>query len=292
MKEKGKKTSYISPDKVAGAVILYNSKVDVIENISTYIQQVNRLYVIDNSDVKNYELINELNSIPSINYISNNGNQGIANALNVAANQAIQQGFSFLLTMDDDSKAPYDMIDRLSCFVNEYIDPARIGIVSVAHKYSNSPDVYNKVNFTMTSGNLLNLNAFKQVGGFNENLFIDYVDHEYNLRLLLDNYLIYEIKDLKLNHRLGAMKKTKLFFINIDYISHSPKRLYYLFRNSIYIFRTYIYIRPDLCLEIFWPTFKEVTKSIILEDQKGIRISYLWKALKDGFKGSLGKLVQ
>jgi GT2 family glycosyltransferase len=47
----------------------------------------------------------------------------------------------------------------------------------------------------MSSGNLLNLAAFKQVGAYNESFFIDYVDHEYCLRLKKKRFSILTLKN-------------------------------------------------------------------------------------------------
>jgi len=52
----------------------------------------------------------------------------------------------------------------------------------------------------MTSGNLLNLHAVKQIGGFSEDLFIDRVDQEYCLRLRMNNFRVIQVNFVVFDH--------------------------------------------------------------------------------------------
>lgn len=277
--------------KVAGSVVLYNSSFACIDVIQTYYSQIDRLFVIDNSDIPNKKLVEALIGYRKIQYIANNGNQGIANALNRAASLALADGYTYLLTMDDDSMAPPSLVSEMLNFLNEYTDKERVGIISVAHSQPESKSKsYKKVPFTMTSGNLLNLDIYKIIGEFREDFFIDHVDHEYALRLKIHNYDIIELANLKLFHNLGILKKVNLFSYSISFVSHSPTRLYYLVRNGIYIIRKYFWQQPNLCLLIFALNFKESLKSMLLEDEKLKRLFFVIKAIKDGIIGKLGKI--
>ena len=90
--------------KIDGVVALYNPDESIIKNINSYINDIDKIYIIDNSETKNHELINKIVTISDkCIYIDNNGNQGIANALNVGAKLAIENGCDWLLTMDQDS---------------------------------------------------------------------------------------------------------------------------------------------------------------------------------------------
>ena len=81
---------------------------------------------------------------------------------------AVEQGFDYLLTMDQDSKADEAMVFKLLELMQS---TERIGIVSAEHY---DKDIHNPIkpeNFfvknvlsTITSGNLLSLNAYKITG--------------------------------------------------------------------------------------------------------------------------------
>ena len=89
--------------KIAGTVVWYNPDSENSKNIKTYIDYVEKLYIIDNSKKDNKKLSEELNN-KKIEYIYNNGkNLGISRALNLACEKAEEKGFSWMLTMDQDS---------------------------------------------------------------------------------------------------------------------------------------------------------------------------------------------
>jgi rhamnosyltransferase len=57
----------------------------------------------------------------------------------------------------------------------------------------------------MTSGNLIHLTAHKIIGGFNEKLFIDYIDHEYCPRLHINGFSVIRANKAMLFHKVGDL---------------------------------------------------------------------------------------
>lgn len=153
--------------KIDGVVVLYNPEENVIENIKSYINEVTRLYIVDNSEQKNTKLLTDIKNISNkCNYIDNHGNQGIAQALNVGAKLAIKHSATWLLTMDQDSKFKDGSLNILVNYLRNN-DTSKVGIISPYHLTINKTDTYKKENkvidklTVMTSGNLLNLEAYK-----------------------------------------------------------------------------------------------------------------------------------
>ena len=97
--------------KVAGIVVLYNFNKKVVENIRTYTKYCEIVYAIDNSDKKN-NLLEELNKIENLEYISLGENKGIAKALNVGIEKAKENGYKWALTMDQDSYFTENLLDK------------------------------------------------------------------------------------------------------------------------------------------------------------------------------------
>ncbi len=277
-------------EAVAASVILYNSDVACLNQIASYQNQVGKLYVIDNSDKPNLSLVQRLTEFTNVEYVSNKGNKGVAYALNKGAELASRDGFQYLLTMDDDSRMPDTAVLYMLTFLQKFNEKA-IGILSVAHSEPTPNTVFKYVDYTMTSGNLLSLRAYKETGPFDDQLFIDYVDHEYSLRLKLKGFVTIELAHLKLDHQLGVQKRRRFAGFNISFVSHSPKRLYYLFRNGIYIVRKHAFDHPIPCLKLLGLTLKEAIKSLFVEDDKLIRGRYLTRAVSDGFNNRMGKLI-
>ncbi len=55
-----------SSSSVAGMVTLYNSDHRVVSRIATYVKQVEKLYVVDNSDNPDEQLIQKIKSIVTL----------------------------------------------------------------------------------------------------------------------------------------------------------------------------------------------------------------------------------
>lgn len=280
-------------DGVAGMVTLYNSQPTVIENVKLIIDQVAYLYVVDNSEVADSKLIADILAISKkIRYISNDGNLGIARALNVAADTALEDGFTYLLLLDDDSQAPAGLVcELLEIYSNFAVD--NIGIVAA----QSDPSVPNKASVNevltiITSGSLLNLQAYKSVGPFLDELFIDWVDLEYCFRLQKHGYKILVDDAVRLTHRLGTFQVKRLLgFLPIRWRSHSSTRLYYKFRNSQYVVKQYRQQIPlSFVGSIYYELGRDLLKILFLEADKSTYLTSVWQALNDGFRGELGKL--
>lgn len=270
--------------RIAGTVVLYNSTPACLPILETYWRQVEKLYVIDNSEQVDNGLKELLTQYSFITYIHNGTNLGIAHALNMAAGQAIKDGYDYLLTMDDDSSAPADMVQSMCQFLSGYTDRERVGIVSAVHTYETSPEKYRSVLFTMTSGNLLNLRIYQETGGFMEGLFIDHVDHEFGLRLNQKGYQVIELPALLLKHNLGEAKLIPLS--GQKYVSHSPVRGYYFVRNGIIVARQYKHFR--------WIAYKliikEIIKAALFEREKKYRLKLIYSGIHDAFRNKIGKI--
>lgn len=278
-------------NRVAGMITMYNSDYSVIDRIDTYASQVETLFVVDNSEYTNTTLVSAIkDKFFNVKYINNNGNVGIASALNIASKSALKENFSYLLMMDDDSEATDSLVDELVSIA------ARDG-VGIASPKSDTDDLNSgvvEVLTTITSGSVLRLDAYVQVGPFMDELFIDWVDHEYCFRLQKFGYKVMLANDIKLKHRLG-LKKTLLFagFIKVSWRSHSPVRLYYKFRNSLYVLNLYRHLLPiTFTLYSYKELLEDVIKIIFLEDGKRQYCKLVVRALIDFVKGRLGKLGQ
>jgi rhamnosyltransferase len=278
--------------KLAGVVVLYNPDNSVLENINSYINQVDKLYAIDNSEIANDVLVSKLKSNPKIQYIFNNGNLGIAQPLNLGAKKAIAAGYNWLLTMDQDSKATANMLPQLVEFIEgSKID--NIGILSPYHDIEMGPPrgmgEYEVTLSVMTSGNLLNLSAYEKVGTFKEDFFIDYVDIEYCLRLNKKGYKVIILNNVDLIHNLGNISNIKSSFVKFKTSNHNALRRYYMTRNRFYVRDLYLKDYPDFIKNDISGFYKEIVKIILGEKQKHSKLKNILKGYFDYKKGLTGK---
>lgn len=276
---------------VAAVVILYNPGMEVYNNISTYHDQIEKLYVVDNSENANFRLIEKIKLLSDIEYIGNNSNIGIAAALNIAAVRAINEGYKFLLTMDHDSKASPDMVARL---VNIMETSDKIGIVAAEHI---DPTIQQKqgtgkadvILFTMTSGNLVRLSAYEKSGGYLEKLFIDHVDHEFCLRLNRHGYNIIKASEAILYHKVGNASKKKFLNHYLYPTNHPPVRIYYRMRNRLYVDHLYKKDFPGYVRDDRRNMIREILEILLYDDYRIKKIMMIIKGFLHYKIKKLGK---
>ena len=104
------------PDKprIAGVVVLYHPDLEQLsEGLASYASGLDLLYVFANAPIAEFPI-----EASRVEWIHSPDNVGIAGALNVAARRAIDQGFSWLLTMDQDSRFIGDGFSELRSALN------------------------------------------------------------------------------------------------------------------------------------------------------------------------------
>jgi rhamnosyltransferase len=99
-----------TPPRVAGMVVLYEPTAAMLDNIHSYVDQVSVLYVVDNTENPDESIVSAFETFSTIRYLPNAHNLGVATALNIGARHAIEDGYEWLLTMDQDSTASPGMV--------------------------------------------------------------------------------------------------------------------------------------------------------------------------------------
>ncbi|OGU35022.1 MAG: hypothetical protein A2068_07225 [Ignavibacteria bacterium GWB2_35_6b] len=277
--------------KVMGVVVLYNPDQDVLKNISTYLDQVGQLMVFDNSDITNSEIVDKIKSLKNVNYISFGQNLGIARALNHAAQVAIEKGYKFLLTMDQDSKAPLNLV---SACISVFKGSNNVGLVTPLHANKFGTHIkpigqIEKTTIAMTSGNLISLDVYKKVGGFEEDYFLDYMDIEYCFKLHLHHYDIIRINDLILDHNEAALTEISLFKKKVHPHNHKPFRWYYKTRNMLLLRKKYKNIFPELYGIEFNSYLRMIVRMILFEKYKIQKIKMVLLGCWDYLNNRRGK---
>lgn len=227
---------------IAAVVILYNTNNNIVNNISSYIDFVDKIYLIDNSDFSNSNLFEDYQFNGKLHYHSNNGNLGIATALNIGCELALKNGFKWVLTMDQDSK-----FAKLSeAAKNQILNCTDNTIALFYPNYEIEGVLYDKYIrednepiVVMTSGNFINLDIYAKLKGFEDKLFIDYVDVDYCLKVRGAGYKIANLSDLILIHELGFSKHISILNMKMIVTNHSKLRRYYITRNRLFVRKKY-----------------------------------------------------
>lgn len=281
--------------KIAIIYVLFNPDLILLSNsIKFSIGQVERIYLIDNSDYP-CENIDSLLNDSKITYIKLPGNYGIAYALNRGCNQAMKDGFNWVVTFDQDSLPPIDLIENYIVFLNKVNHQNDIGLLTLQINQSlnilKEEKLSNEMYTAITSGSCMDLKAYINIGGFKDELFIDAVDHEYCLNLRVHKYRIIRLNNLTLKHKFGDDDRIlRLFNIYICGIhSRTPLRYYYMVRNYLYVSKKYAYFDSELCVKLRIELFKTLIKMLILEKNKLKKLRASVLGFIDYKRNKLGK---
>jgi len=270
--------------KLAGCIIIYNPKCDVWSNINSYLNEIEKLYVLDNSEEYYNELIHKVKSSKKCQYINLRGNKGIAFALNIAVQRALNDQFHWLLTMDQDSFFTSDNLDKMK----EYIEsekPENVKVVCPAFE-DEKIKTRKYVLEMITSGSIMDVDFCNEIGGFDNKLFIDEVDHDYCVRVILKGCKVIKLNEARLTHFLG----NQTFHNKIKCYNYPPIRYYYITRNNLYFhfkYRRYKELSSVIKLQI--PRIKKIMVSIWFEENRYEKYLYMLLGLYDFLRKNMGK---
>ena len=289
--------------KVGAVVVLYNPNFDVTKKtLSSLASQVDQICVVDNSPSDHSEV---LSGYESVEYKPLLKNIGIAAAQNIGIRYFIDLGYDFVLFADQDSIASEKVVDKL-LENHQALKEASIKVGAVGTRAINRQTglpyveksneiriidkrvLSNTSNITecysiMSSISLIPCKVFNIVGGFDESLFIDAVDYEWCWRAW-NKCGMRSFVDLSvaIEHQLGSPGK----FLWRDISVSSPMRLYYQFRNCIWLskvsytptFWKLKVLRKYICKFLVYPIFFRP------------RISYLKSAIRGIIDGLFGHM--
>lgn len=274
--------------KVCGLVVVYNPSDDVYSNLDSYKSLVDKLYVLDNSDFKNYTFILNIQNDGKIVYVDLKSNQGIAKAQKIGMSLAINDGFDYCLTMDQDSIFPSDDFPKIVAYLNdEKFDD--YGIIGLNYDRRNRYTGLKAVHDIISSGNFINISNYKLIDGFREELFIDWVDFDICEQFNSVNKKIGMIGDIFIEHKIGNPIKIKFFGKTFFAMNHSPIRYFYRYRNSLYLFKK----NKSFYKKYYYKSiFFDIAKVVFFEDDKILKLKMIFRGRKAARKGILGKYVE
>ena len=282
-------------NSVAAVIITYNVENNFKNRINKLKGKVDEIIVVDNgSKPETISMLKELEKEITIIYLEKN--KGIAYALNKGIKYSIEKGYDWVLTLDHDSIVTDNMIENmLKCYENfdkevkekvamlvpvhveekEYQDNS---VISNEEKLSNP---YIEVLTEITSGALTKAEIYKNVGLYDEKLFIDLVDHDYCLSLNRKGFKVIQVNSAVLIHNLGESVKKNVLGLKMIPTNHSPLRRYYMSRNRHYIWDKYKEDFPGWVLTDKRRFITENLKIILFEDKKIEKFKYIKKGIKD-----------
>ena len=280
---------------IAATVILYYPSMDVLANIQSYVSFAGRLYVMDNSEKADPGISRRLQELRDCVYIHDGENKGIAARLNQACRLARHDGYSSLLTMDQDSAFTHENITGYLRCIQQFSGREQVAMFGV--EYEGAPAIATdcaaeEIDHLITSGSIVNLDLFDAVGGFDENLFIDGVDQEYCYKSIVAGYKIVQLKNIQMAHTLGTVvsKRSLKNLRMTPRTLHTPVRLYYIMRNHLYLKAKYGQFFPINTARNQKELFNRIKNNLLYNNRRWKVLRYLLKARADFRNKNMGKI--
>ncbi|MDC3363320.1 hypothetical protein OAW29_03105 [Planktomarina temperata] len=284
--------------KAAAIVVLYYPDVSLLRScIKSLGLSIEHVYFYINSKPSD-DLGDILSNCPNV--YGNGENVGLARATNILLNIINDRNYEFALISDQDTIYPPNFIttmtsDRINGAVRvplwQQLKTQRIGGYYKLHKgkivYKKKVSFGEEVLFSIASGMVISL---QEIGSarFNEEMFIDFLDTEFCMRIVATGNAVVVNTEVMLQHDLGY-GVAKVF--GRDFTTRGPLRDFYITRNSIYLS-----LRPppipniSFKLRMFFLRFalKHFIFSILTSNNKIMHLSLQLSAIKYGIIGRLG----
>lgn len=200
----------------------------------------------DASPVTSDQVLRDVSQLEHVTVIRNHHNRGIARGLNQGLEFANANGFSWLLTLDQDSSIELDYPEKILAAAQSHeqlwTDRASIGVIAPATIF----DISGPMTYPTTivagicvteeviqSGALWRVSALTEVGGFDESLGIDAVDAAACLRLRESGFLVALTDCVELRHNLGDSRQVNILGRTVMLTNHSPARRSTMVRNRL-----------------------------------------------------------
>lgn len=266
--------------KIGAGIVSFNPEINRLkENVKSIITQVESVLIVDNGS-DNIKEIEELCENSGCVLIKLGCNKGIAYALNQICKYFYSLNFEWIVTLDQDSVSPPDMVSIMRIYTSKKVGTIGPKIIyrHNEHFVKSTSQNIEDVDWLITSATLTNLFAWKEIGGFDNKLFIDGVDKDFCFRLVKKGYRVLQCNEVELLHELGNLRCRKILGKTIYVTNHSPKRKYYMARNAIYLdnknktSHSRIYI------------LKLIIKTVLFEKDKHVKIKNILQGISDGKK--------
>lgn len=247
-------------------IVTYNGE-QSITNLINHLLDAGKNYsldilVVDNASTDNTIAHLEKQSIEQLTIIKNRDNYGVAKAFNQGVRHFNKKGSEWVLILDQDSHVADDFFISYVSLL-PYIGSRCLSIAAICSNAINdnsyafnhkpclwtgysfivAPDIINEkicelplVASSISSGTFYKTAVVKELGGFKEDYFIDFVDHEFHLKLAKNGWKMVWNRQAKFYHNLGIKLENK---DNAAWLEHPAFRYYYMARNMAHGFYTY-----------------------------------------------------
>jgi rhamnosyltransferase len=236
-------------DEVLAVVVSYNGLQKTRQGVNAVREQVGHVHIVDNgSEAESLAILDvlERDSHTTVQRLSEN--KGVGHALNLGVKRARELGYSWLLTMDQDSVVDRSMMEAYEAAIERHAERVCLAPTLATHGKETEPEDI-LIGYAITSGNLVRVSVFDTIGLYDEGFFIDSIDFDFSLRLRKAGYSVFRVSDALMQHRVGEPVDVP-HFLRRFYAQHPAVRRYYMCRNFLYMAERYFVRFPKFIAKL------------------------------------------
>lgn len=289
--------------RICAVIVSRDPDGTIVESIRRLGREVARVVVVDNGSGPAGRAVLEgsRREAPDLEIVWNPENRGIAEALNQGVTAARRCGAEWILTLDHDSLIGDGYIAAMlrAYELSRRREPGRkVGMIVPRYVFKDKPAAaagtapaseYRWLREAITSGDLVRASLYGEAGPYRSELFVDYVDFEFCLRLRRLGFRLLEAAGATLHHAMGNVLTTTFLGIPIVYTTYAPARRYYKTRNRVWCWKTYGCRCPLWAARDLGQFLRDLAKIVITERTPGPHLRAVVRGLADGLLSRMGR---
>jgi GT2 family glycosyltransferase len=241
--------------KLTIVVVFYKQAIEESKTFRTLKQsllpigsQLTELVLYDNSPEKQEFSDQKYEGIP-ITYFHDSRNLGIATAYNYALAAARENGSEWLILLDHDTEITAEYLEQVMNMDEKNTDIAAVvpkinsenQLISPVYSHSLRPlqgekpvsGIQDKPVMAINSGALIRVDFLNEIGGFNEDFPLDYLDHWLFHEVYAKGYKV-RLLDVTLEHELSVMDYSRVSLARYQSILESEIKFFRNYQQDLY----------------------------------------------------------
>jgi rhamnosyltransferase len=291
-----------TPRNICAVIVTFHPDDGFEERLEVVAPQVARVVVVDNaSSAEARGRLDRLAATGRIDLVALPENEGIAAALNRGLRRAIEGGFAWAITFDQDSIAEPNLVERLLAIRHEYPRRDVLAILGANYRETTAQVTgtprnarhggpWIEVDEVITSGCLQSLQVFDEIGPYREDFFMYFVDNEYCKRARTAGYRVILAREPLLRHQTGHATLHRFLSREVLTWNYAPWRHYYIVRNGLVTARLYAAHDPRWAVNRWYSVVKRSVAALVFEEDKAAKLRYMLRGAYDGVRGHTGRL--
>jgi rhamnosyltransferase len=294
-------TSPMHREDVCAILVTYHPDTEFPVRLKAISRQTGAVIIVDNGSADTeLAMLRDIAADPAVNLVLNSENVGIARALNIGIQQAATLGYPWVLLFDQDTWVDDDLVKTLFTLYESFPDKQSLAAIGCGFRDMHRPlpecdeleplaEQWEEVDWVITSGSLLPIAAFSDIGPFREEFFIDFVDTEYCMRARTKGYRVIKSRRPLMSHSIGRSSQHNLLGMKKWTTNHTADRRYYSARNNTVMLREYgNYSLGWWAVKGFFSCFKSYKRIILYEQMKANKMAAVFLGWWDGVQGRMG----